>query len=132
MRYSLFCDVTQRRLIVSFRRFQTAFPCGLQGLIILKTNFFGLRPCVNFLSLRLSNFMVCTPEMVLRDDNTRNKWWTGYTANMGKRRCAELRRFAASNRHTFDCQPSSFAWPHPKSPVILRVTTSDNQSVCSL
>jgi hypothetical protein len=67
--------------------------------------------------------------MVLKDDKNINKLWR---ANMGKRGCAELRRFAASNRHTFDCQPSSFAFPTPNIPVILRVASSDNQSVYSL
>jgi len=115
MRNSLFCDVTQRRSIVSYRRFETAFPGDLQWSSILKT-VFGLRPCVNLLSPRLSSFMVCTHETVLRYDKIRNKCWTGYTAIMGKRGRAELRRFASSNLQTCDSQPSSSALPHPKFP----------------
>jgi hypothetical protein len=164
MRHSLYWGVAQRRWIVIDRCFEAAYLCDIQASSILnplnaqlnpnchllallgahsivhvsrirvKTDVFGLRHCVNFLSPRLSSFMICTPEMVLRDDKIRNKWWTGYTANVGKKRRDVLRRFAASYCRTCDtgCCLLPLLCLIPPSPVTLRVATSDNQSVCSL
>lgn len=54
----------------------------------------------------------------------------GIYSKYGEEGCAELRRFAASNRRGMTISLLPLLGPTPNSPVILRVATSDSQSLC--